>query len=226
MELFETSLISDPNLLAYYRFNSGALTTDSKNSNTLTNNNTVGETAGGIFGYGADFGAANSSKYFSISDDLGLNGQTVSIGFWFKFLDTSAKQEFFLLNDSTTNTQLYAYYESSVFYLQRYRAGVDYDTVSTAFTTDLAPHFVVCTLSNGGAGGPMELFIDNVSKGTISVPATSGTVPQPNSFQIGKGPSASYFRGYMDDFSVSNKVLSTAEMNQLYLSPGNFLAFL
>lgn len=227
MELQETSLISDANLLFYGRFNSGALTTDSSgDGNTLTNNNTVGETANGRFGYAADFGVANSNKYFSIANDLGLNGQTVSLSFWFKFLDTSAKQEFFQIDDSTTNTQIYAYYESNVFYLQRYRAGVDYDTISTAFTTDTIWHHCVCTLSNGGAGGPMELFIDNVSKGTVSVPSSHGTVPQPNIFEVGVGPSDSYFRGYMDDLAVFNKVLSANEIYQLYVDTGNFLGLI
>jgi hypothetical protein len=50
MELSASTLFSSANLTAYYKFDNGAITTDSKGSNTLTNNGTVGSVAGGKFG--------------------------------------------------------------------------------------------------------------------------------------------------------------------------------
>ena len=54
------------NLVAFYKFESGNLTIDSmNNARPLTNNGTVAESASGKFGYCADYGTANSTKYFS-----------------------------------------------------------------------------------------------------------------------------------------------------------------
>jgi hypothetical protein len=63
-ELNDTSLISDANLLAYFRQEAGALTTDSKGSNTLTNNNSVAEGTG-KYGGCSDFGDPNTNKFLS-----------------------------------------------------------------------------------------------------------------------------------------------------------------
>lgn len=79
-EVISTSLFNDPNLQAYYRFGAGALLTDSKNSNTLTNNGGVAEGTG-KWGGGADFGSSNTSKSVSVGINLGANW---GVGFWVK----------------------------------------------------------------------------------------------------------------------------------------------
>lgn len=61
MQLLNTSLFSDANLVAYYRLEAGALTTDSKNANTLTNANSVAE-APGVFGGASSTGASNGTN--------------------------------------------------------------------------------------------------------------------------------------------------------------------
>ena len=84
----------DANCVALWRFESGALTTDSKGTNTLTNNNAVAENAVDYKeGAGsADF-EASSTQYFSITDanlDAGFplkNGDAnkkISICGWFQ----------------------------------------------------------------------------------------------------------------------------------------------
>lgn len=93
-ELSTTTLFSDSSLQAYYRFNTGELTTDSKGSNTLTNVNTVGE-ATGKFGIGADFGTANSDKYLHIASNLGMNlASDYSVSLWVKCRTEPASGEF------------------------------------------------------------------------------------------------------------------------------------
>lgn len=227
MELKDTSLISSPNLKGYYRFNSGALTTDSSGqSNTLTNNNTVGEIAGGKWGYAADFGASNTSKYFSLGNDYGLNGQTVSISLWFKMANPSDNVEFFGIFDNTTNTQFYGGYNGTNLSLVRDRVGVGTNIISVAKTLDTGWHHYVGTLSNGGSGGPLELFFDRVSQGTDSVPSGNGSVGQSDEFRIGRGPGSAYMKGLIDDLGVLNKVLSQAEINELFNTPGGFFSLL
>ena len=227
MELYETSLLSDGNKLAYYRFGSGALTTDSfGNGNTLTNNNTVGEIANGRFGHAADFGPSNTNKYFSLGHDFGRNGQTVSISLWFKMTNPSDDIEFFNLSDETTDTHLYGGYSGTQIYVQRHRVGVAIDTINVNKTMDTEWHHFVVTLQNGGSGGPMILYLDGVNIGNTTVAGTNGSVGTSDLFHIGRGPASKYMKGYMDDVGAFSRVLTAAEVYQLYLSPGNFLAFL
>lgn len=85
VELYTTPLYADSRLIAYYRMSNSALTTDSKGSYTLTNNNTVSNGTGKFDG-GADGGTTNTNKSLSISSALGLSGGNAakSISCWFK----------------------------------------------------------------------------------------------------------------------------------------------
>jgi hypothetical protein len=79
------------NLVAYYRFENGALTTDSSgNSHTLTNNNSVAGNASGKFGYCADQGSTNTTKFFHIADALDVDGGEITISLWVKNLSDIA----------------------------------------------------------------------------------------------------------------------------------------
>lgn len=80
------------NLVAYYKFDNGALTTDSVGSYTLTNLNTVAGTASGKIGYGADFGASNTTKCLYNLSDYGITATgAISFSFWVKLnTDVSA----------------------------------------------------------------------------------------------------------------------------------------
>ena len=83
-ELLKTVLINNTNLKAYYRFESGALTTDSSgNGKTLTNNGSVSDGAG-VFGGAADFGASNTTKYLRIADALTIDGGAMTFSCWVK----------------------------------------------------------------------------------------------------------------------------------------------
>ena len=68
--------------LAVYHLES--LTTDSTgNGYTLTNNNSVAASSSGKFGGGAaDFGATNTNKTLSVSNNLGIDGGNCSISAW------------------------------------------------------------------------------------------------------------------------------------------------
>ena len=73
------------NLVAFYKFESGNLTIDSMaNARPLTNNGTVAESASGKFGYCADYGTANTTKYFNRADNLGIDGGSITISTWIK----------------------------------------------------------------------------------------------------------------------------------------------
>lgn len=88
MQLLNTSLLADANLVAYYRLEAGALTTDSKGSNTLTNANSVAEISG-VFGGASSTGASNGTNkllYRLADGGFGATSTTpFSIVGWYKF---------------------------------------------------------------------------------------------------------------------------------------------
>lgn len=72
------------NLVAYYKYNQGALLVDSSgNGKTLTNNNSVEEASDGKFGYCADIGSSGTNK--SLSSPVNLGTGNFTINFWQKY---------------------------------------------------------------------------------------------------------------------------------------------
>src|SRR3990167_8369906 len=150
-ELLDTGLFADANLLAYYRFNSGALTTDSTaNARTLTNNNTVGETAGGKYGYSTDFSSTNTDKTLSRAEDIWANG-AISFVSWFKTYDNTQSNGLCLLPTASTDRYLYAGVNNGTFSFSCERVGVGVDSVSGTASMDNNWHHYGATLS-GSAG--------------------------------------------------------------------------
>jgi len=224
-KLTDTSLDGNGNLLAHYEFDSGALVTDSSgNSRTLTNNNTVGETASGKYGYGADFGDPNTDKDFSRAEDIWANG-AASFVCWAKRTNITDTMGFMLLNDAATMKQLYLYVTSANLAAAIYRVGEGYDTVTTATPPDTKWHHYALTLTTG-AGGTMLTYLDGVQLGTKVVTNSSGSVGQADQYKVGID-AGNRMEGLMDDVAFFNDVLTPAEIKELAYVPigGNPMFF-
>jgi len=85
-------------LVAVYKFNNGALTTDSKNSNTLTNYGSVVSSSDGKSGYCAQFNGSTSNFYSSSSDFRPTTSMAVSL--WFKITELTDEFYFFRHHDN------------------------------------------------------------------------------------------------------------------------------
>lgn len=214
---------------AYYRFNTGALTTDSKGSYTLTNNNTVGEAASGKFGYSTDFGSTNTNKSLSKDSTYGITswGASFSVSLWIKRYSElgSGEQPFFAKEiKATTGGINYISYEynggtrrlkfarydettSEAAYIN-INLGTDWNHVVYVYNgTNIIPY------ANGVAGTPVA------SDGT-----SLGTSYQ-NDLHIGTDGGGNYWSGYIDDVSVFNRVLTAAEVLSIYKSGAGALFF-
>ena len=232
-ELINLSLFSDANLQAYYRFNTGALTTDSKASYTLTNNNTVGETASGKFGYAADFGSSNTNKYFSIANSLGIDGDPCSFSCWVKIRTEPATNTAFGIttqqnsNTKTRNTILYEDNSGTKrLVFRRARNGIAFDSFTynvTLGTTEW--HNVVYTYDGTNVKG----YLDGVYLNAVAS-SGNGNVTSQNNFDIGvevdqNGGISSYASSYVDDVVVFNRALTANEVAQIYKSGAGALFF-
>lgn len=142
--LSSTALFLKASLQAYYKFDSGALTTDSKNSYTLTNNNTVGEGTGKYAG-SADFGASNTNKYFSRADALGLVGAEDFTACGWVYIQTAPtagqQQQFIHVNINSGSINIFGSYRHSggnlQLYMQRNKNGTAAEEVSVNYTIPL-----------------------------------------------------------------------------------------
>lgn len=142
MQLSDTTLISDGNLEAYYKFESGALTTDSSgDAETLSNVNTVGEGAG-RYGGGANFGSANTDKRFERNSNLGI-GRTFTIGCWVNVntaITTGSWDLVEILNDNTDNIfEIFYEYNGGTKRIagQSYKVGGGDAAVKSTYNVDL-----------------------------------------------------------------------------------------
>lgn len=222
-ELLNTSLYSDGNLKAYYRMESGALTTDSKGSYTLTNNGSVAETTG-KFGGGATTGTNNSSKSFSIGNDLGITGNDITMVAWVKANQAVTGDSWYICSqtDSGTHVNHEVYYQdnSGVFnvWALRVKLGVGNVYTYTNANTDLTDdwHHVAYTY---GADDKVRLYIDGELIGTSDADsANGGASGESDQFTIGKRSSGGAFYGdfSFDDVAVFNRELTGEEVTTLF----------
>lgn len=227
-ELAGTSLLSDGNLQAYYKFETGALTTDSSsNARTLTNNGTVGETTG-KYGIAADFGSSNSSKYFSKNTALGLTWHGAkSISCWFKISAQIASGTWSIFELFTTNTSgehgiVYDYNGGTrrlrwVRYKQVTVESTDAVNYNITLSTDTWYH-IVCTYD----GTTMQMYLNGLLVGSASstANASAGTGVYTDSVAIGSTGTSGYLSGVVDDLAVFNRLLTIEEVETLYYASG------
>ena len=207
-----TSIFSKSYCLAYYKLESGALTVDSKNGYTLTNNNSVAEVTG-KYGGGADFGVSASGKWLSVASALGVSGQTFAVSAWVK--STQA------LNDEEENW-IWKFDNAGAgsFFLRFYKPtgttvevnlvrnnGLTQEWIRYAWDFGQTNwHHYVCNINNNS----MELFVDGVSRGSTACSTT--TNGSSTGFQIG----ATNMDGYIDDVVVASQILTAGEIQELY----------
>lgn len=213
-------LIADANLKAYYRMEAGALTTDSSGQGkTLTNNNTVGE-ADGKYGGGADFGTANSNKYFSIADKLGIDGGNYSVSCWVKLrTEITVDGTIYQLVDqggSTTDVYFHLMYQRAAgvnkMTMQRFKNGVGGQSANYNVSLGTSAwHHIVGTYD----GTNCRLYVDGVLRDTQPASGTGTGVT--DGFWIGSNTGVVQFSSvYLDDVAIFDRVLSQTDVDNLF----------
>lgn len=222
------------NLVSYYKFNNGALTTDELSFVTLTNQNTVANTASGKSGYGADFGASNTNKALYGANTYGITTGAWSASFWVKFQTqptSGNSMEFFskIYNAGSTNynlTRLHYENQSGTFVLnfQNYYGNNYTPSVTTTLSNGTWYHFVITY-----DGSTMTLYKDGSSIASGSL--TAGTVAgDSNTSKIALGIahdlSSRPASVYLDELGIWTRALGSSEVTSLYNSgSGSFYPF-
>lgn len=205
------------NIVSYWKLDeSSGNAADSVASNNLTNNNTVGY-APCLIANGADFGATNTNKYFSIASNLGINGGTVSISMWFKLRNASSDGFFILLGDAGTDSRYQISYDTTpqmIYWRSLPGVGGIAEVYGVALDTTTWHHLVL-TYNSGTTA--FKGYYDGVE--VISTTGSgNGSIGISSEFTVGGSPSigGQYVESYMDEIGVWSRDLTGAEVTTLY----------
>lgn len=209
-ELELTTLKNNANLKCYYRFSSGALTTDSSgNGYTLTNNNTVTDGTG-VYGGAASFASA-SSQYFSTSGNIDISGNGArSVSLWVK-TSTAGRMKYVGWGADSTNAAFILCSDgSSEFYVIAYGA----NDIKTTYVMNTGAWIHVVVTHDGTT---TRLYFNGQfhSSYARTYNTTNGVL------NIGRqiyadGGNYYYYNGLLDDLAIFNVALSADQIKELY----------
>lgn len=190
---------------------------DSHGSNHLTDNNTVGNTAGKV-GNAAQFTKSNS-EYLSISDNASLSSSDLDFAFggWVYFssltgatgvlgkVTSSAANSEYAIDVDGTNLRVYQYYANGTA-----AKVLSYGTVSTSTW-----YFIVAW--HDATSDTLNIQVNNGTP--LSTAYTNGFQNSTAPFNLGQAQSsAGFMNGYQDEFFFYRRLLSSDEREWLYNS--------
>lgn len=209
---------------AYYRFNSGALTTDSSgNAVTLTNTNSVGE-AGGRYGTGADFGSSNTNKLFLANTDLGIGGGACSVACWVKLsaqvTSGAVGYCFIQQEDAGTHTrqEIRYFYNGGTLRISysRVKMNIAGQGVNVNTTLNVGEWYHLAYTYDGTN---VRGYLNGVLQGTTAA-SGDGAAVGVDGIKIGAGDDGStienWTSGIIDDAGFWNRALTQNEITSLY----------
>lgn len=211
------------NCVAYYKLDSGALTTDSVASYTLTDAGTVAEGTGLIGTASADFGTANSSKRLYSSTHFGITATgAISLSFWVKMRTEIGTGEQCLtarsyIDAAGTSIQINYQYNAGTRRIRFLRYGssnsLQYYTI-TLGTSNW--HHIVATFD----GSTIKGYVDGTERTTE---ANSGTQSiGGTAFGIAANGTTQYASALIDEYGIWSRDLTAAEVTSLYNSGAGF----
>lgn len=225
IELNSTPLISDANLVDYYRAEN---VNDSKDGYTLTNNNSVAFNAA-KFNNGFDLGASNSTKYLNNNTAIFSPLANYTISLWVKLQTEigSGIYEFLHFENNTNKHVIYIKYEYNGG-TRRLNFGQDkwlvvgYTALNTiTLGTSVWTHLVF-TMSTR----VMQIYVNGAAAGTTAtftvVDYTTGDTATNNQLLVGAGSTPgtgtiiNYSSAILDDVVIFNRALTATEISDLY----------
>jgi hypothetical protein len=226
-EINTNALKSDSSLKAYYRFESGALTTDSSGtSNTLTAISDPAETTG-KFGGGVEL---DNNDAYSIEDDASLKPTgNFTVGAWIKHSTSTGQHNIFASYSENTNVAGFnigmnanAQGQKKASFIIGNNTGTtpntNYKTLAgNIIIDDNLWHFVVATWN----GTTMSLYVDGLLDASVAwstAPAYAATnYVRVGCVTISGVLTSNFWNGDLDDiFLLNGKALSAEEIRSLY----------
>lgn len=217
-------------LVGYWKMDesSGNATDSSGNNSTLTNTNTATFTAG-KFGNAGSFASA-SNQYFSVTDNATLSTGdidfTVTAWVYLDSIPTAGQYPVIAGKKNVANNAEYVLFsngdQSGKFYIQVFYGGGSTSNAlkATTFGNPSTGTWYFIAASHDSVNNKLSI---SVNAGTPDVMTTTGAISDGTSNFIigGDTGSAGAWNGRIDETRVYKRVLSPAEVSQLYnFAPG------
>jgi len=235
----------DSNCVALWRFESGALTTDSKGSNTLMDNNTVG-TSTGDYKEGsacADLESGNQ-EFLSITDENldadfplknGTSNPSISVCFWCKPESLSSDCRIFDKWDSGASKRsfLIRVTDTEFTFSIGISSGSSYETIYAGGSPVTGRWYHIgATFNDSTKEWQFVVWDDTASSKIINESgiATNNINIENATLVIGNtynndAPGSAYFDGLIDEVVVFKDILATGEIDEIragtYSESGN-----
>lgn len=219
VEFASLSLFSDANLVSYYKLED---VNDSKGSKTLTNNNTVGFSAG-LFNNAADYGSSNTNKYFSRTDTYVTTGTDFTVAWWYKHngqystvsfasdVGGGGSDEYYMIIDNLGNISYHSCNSD----------GSESDTAGGAVPSynNAIWHHIAFIGADSGSDWIKRVYVDGAQISTST--ETGKTSGKLGNINIGRiiveGTALS--TGLKDDLVIFNRALTAEEIGLIYNGP-------
>lgn len=218
-QLSDTSLLTDPNLKAYYKLENVNDTT--ANAFNLTNNGTVTFSTA-KFSNGADLGATNTTKSLSTTNSLGIDGGSISVSIWVKMnAEIGSGLQDFVVQGNTVSSVLYLIrydYNSGTRQVTFRRVTFGVGGVSVNYTIALGTsNFNHLVLTYNSSNSTLTGYVNKVSVGTTTGSGNGSGAA--TGFSIGDDHANGdlrYSSILIDDCAVFNRELTSKEVTLLY----------
>ena len=219
VELYTTSLFSDPSLKHYYRLEGNS--TDAKGSLNGSDTAITYSTANGKFGQGA--GMNGTSSVISLGS-VGMSGSTPrTLSSWVKFNSISNSPVSIALGPFNTNLD-----STTLIFPPTGEIGMDFSGMRYTTATGLMGtgvwHHVVGVYDGGVTStSTVHIYLDGVAQ---TVSRTQGSDGTPNLTDSGNSigalhQNALFLNGVVDDVAIFNRSLTATEVASLYSGGGS-----
>jgi hypothetical protein len=217
IQLADTSLFSDANLVAYWKLED---TADSKGSYTLTNNNTTPFVAG-KFNNGADLELGSSHSLTHTSSAIISGTGNFSISCWVKFESLKgATGDVAVSIGNIASNQQFSMGAVGGFFNGNWNGGAGGITAGKVAPTLGVWYHLVAVVN--GASQTWQMYVNGSLYGTpVAAPAYNMSSGGSNGNIIGNYTvyDANWgFDGMIDDVAIFSRALSAGEISQLYYS--------
>lgn len=203
----------DTNLIAYYKFDNGAITTDSVGSFTLTNNNTVASTASGKIGYGANFGNPNTNKSLT-QTGFTFNSYPISIAGWFFPNVVNDNGNMFSLGEATTNYYQVKLRNTDSHIVFRSNNATDAADVDSGVTATVNTWYYVGLVMNSSTN--IDFYVNGSAVATGTTVFNAATLSKFAIGALARGTPIQPYSGVADEVGWWTRALTSSDFTQLY----------
>ena len=209
----------DTNLIAYYKFDNGAITTDSVGSYTLTNTGTVASTASGKIGYGANFGNPNTTKWLT-QTGFTFNSYPLSISGWFYPNIVNDNGNLFSLGEATTNYYQVKLRNTDSHIVFRSNNATDAGDIDTGITASSNTWYHIVVVFNSTTN--IDIYVNGVATNTSATVYVAGSLSKFAIGALARSSPIQPYSGIADEVGIWTRALNSTDVSNLYNSGSAF----